>query len=165
MQPVVVALCGLPGSGKSTLAAALERERRFTLLDRDRLRGKWPWLGYETTDKRLLNETMRAAMLRHVLAGQSVIVDGMTFARASERDAFEQAARTAGARWHLVWLDCDPELARRRVTMTGMHPASDRNALLVDTVQARFEPPASSLRLDARQTVAALLRRILLDIG
>ena len=156
----VIALCGLPGSGKSTLAAALAEVMRWPVLDRDGLRSRWPKLDYQDVDKRLLNEAMRADMSLHLLGGRSVILDGMTFSRDSERKLFADSARHAGAAWHLVWLACDPAVARERVAASASHPAADRNPGLVDAVHARFEMPTDALRLDARASIDELLAQV-----
>lgn len=153
----VIALCGLPGSGKSTLAGRLVAQTGWRLLDRDALRGEvFESGGYTDADKEKLAALLQERLAAHLADGRSVILDGMTFSRAQERARFRALAEAHHACWLLVWLDCDPALARERVHRGAPHPASDRDAALVDRVAARFEPPADALHLDATRDVDAL---------
>lgn len=167
MRCVVVALCGLPGSGKSTLARALAAATGWMRLDRDELRRRVfaDGGGYSDADKRALAAWLCDELAAHAANAESVIVDGMTFSRMEERERFASAAHAAGARWRLVWLDCDAALARERVRDDEHHPATDRTASLVDRVAARFERPVHAIRIDATQPTDAQLGHIIAALG
>lgn len=164
-QPVVVALCGLPGSGKSTLARLLVNATGWTRLDRDELRLElFSKGGYSDEDKEYLGGVLRERMADAISKGESLILDGMTLSRANERDAFREIVESRGARWLLVWLDCETELARARVNFDRRHPAVDRNMTLVDRVAERFEFPDDAFRLDARQAPTLSCRQVLKEL-
>jgi predicted kinase len=151
--------CGLPGSGKTTLARPFADEQGWAYVSRDEIRGRlfasdppevWkPKANLET------ERCSRAALAR----GESVVVDGATFAAAALRARFAQAARDHGARFVTVWVDCPVDEAIRRVAASSAgHPAAaERNAERVREVAARFQPPVEALRLDATQPVATLM--------
>lgn len=154
---------GLPGAGKSTLARALQRRLGAARVDRDALRARrFPGEPVTAAHKRVASaEVWReaAALLR---ARRSVIVDGMTFAGGADRRHAAALARRLRARCRAIYLDCPPELARRRVARALRHPASDRTPALVTEVAARFEPVGrEALRLDATKPAGALARAAL----
>lgn len=143
---------GLPGSGKTTLAQPFARQRGWTYVNRDEIRAaRFAHLGPEEW-KPFANTATENAAREALARGESVVVDGMTFATPSLRDAFEAAARDAGARFVAVWVDCPVDEAIRRVTRSNAgHPAAgERNADRVREVAARFHAPGpEALRLDA----------------
>lgn len=165
MPQIVVAFCGLPGSGKSMLAHALQVHTRWPRLDRDALRREmFSAGGYSDEDKQQLNRVIRARVQAALVAGESVIVDGMTFARQSERNAFSELASSYQADWLLAWLDCDVNIAKERIDRDALHPALDRNPALVEKVAARFETPMHALRIDAALAVSEQLQLLLTEI-
>lgn len=164
-MPFVSAFCGLPGSGKSTLARMLECHTGWRRLDRDALRGRmFSSGGYSHDDKQQLAVVMRGDLQKLLLAGESVILDGMTLSRHAEREEFRQHSVLHGAHWLLVWLDCDVDTAKRRIRFDTAHPAADRNPALVDDVAARFERPVDAWRLDGMLTTNEQLHALLAEI-
>jgi len=164
--PLVLALMGLPGAGKSTLARSLAAATRFAIVDRDEIRA-----AMQPGDA---GETLRAAadkvLLRRVGSGVraalNLIVDGKTWARASDRMALAEAVEDAGGALQWCWLDVPPELAIERIETDHEHPAPDRDAELVRRVAARFDaPPADCWRLDASLATEALVRELVLRIA
>lgn len=151
---------GLPGAGKSTLARSLSRTRLFARVDRDALRAAlFPGLPVSAAQKRAANAAVWRAVSRLLRQRRSVIVDGMTFASASQRRQARVCARRGRAMYREVFLDCPTALARARVRQSSDHPATDRTAALVDEVARRFAPVSRAvLRLDARRPVRALVR-------
>lgn len=144
----VVILIGLPGSGKSTLASHLSRRFGFSVIDRDRLRAQlFPDCRFTDAEKRAANQAVLEELERHCAAGESSLVDGMTFSRKSERDAARAVALKHRCRFLQLWLDCPVELAVRRVE-SETHLAKDRDAVRVWEVATRFERPDDALRLD-----------------
>ena len=145
----MVALVGLPGSGKSTLAGHLCARFSLALVDRDAIRADlFPDCRFTDAEKRTASAAVLERLQRHCAAGESCLVDGMTFSRRSEREAVRDIAAAHGAGFLMLWLDCPVEAAVARVD-AAPHPAKDRNAALVREVAARFEVPEDVLRLDA----------------
>jgi predicted kinase len=169
--PLVLALAGLPGAGKSTLAAALSRITGWPILDRDALCAEqWPNEGArarrEAADQLLLRRVGSA-----VRAGLCLIVDGKSWARASDRAALAAVVEEAGGRLQWVELRVDIDTAKARVRKSAAaHPADDRNEALVEVVQARMEPILGDCwPLDAKQSAERVwhdcLARLLNALG
>lgn len=145
----VLILIGLPGSGKSALADHLCKRFGLTEINRDRLRGElFPDCRFSDAEKHAANAAVLTELERRSAAGESSLVDGMTFGRKSEREAARAVALKHHCRFFQLWLDCPVELAIRRVE-SGAHLAKDRDAARVREVAARFEKPDDALRLDA----------------
>ena len=154
----MVLLVGLPGSGKSTLAGHLCARFSLALVDRDAIRAElFPDCRFTDAEKRIANAAVLERLQRHCAAGESCLVDGMTFSRRSEREAVRDIAAAHGAGFLMLWLDCPVEAAVARVD-AAPHPAKDRNAALVREVAARFEPPQDAVRIDATLPVAEIRR-------
>lgn len=151
---------GLPGSGKTTLARPFAEARGWTYVSRDEIRGTrfkdWPAEVWKQPANQATEDAAREALAR----GESVVVDGMTFATPALRERFAQAAREHGARFVVVWVDCPVEEAIRRVALSSAgHPAgAERDAARVREVAARFGTPVGPevLRLDALQPLERL---------
>jgi predicted kinase len=168
LMPTLAIFCGLPGSGKTTLALPFAQAHGWTYISRDEIRrALYPDDAPDVWKPKANLETERRT--REALAGgHSIVVDGATFAASALRARFAQAAQDHAARFVTVWVDCPIDEAIRRVAASNAgHPAAaERNADRVREVAGRFEAPVDALRLDALQSVPALmqmLRRELLD--
>lgn len=152
---------GLPGSGKSTLANLLAGTTGLPIVSRDTLRAqKFPRLGYGDADKAQVNLAVFEATAARLRAGESCIVDGMTFAGRAQREQLRQAVQDGGAGLLWIYLDCPPALAAQRIAAQKNHPAADRGAALAEEVARRFEPVgADALVLDAAEPPPALLHK------
>ncbi len=154
---LVVALMGIPGAGKSTVARHLLAALPLHGIDRDAIRAAlFPRCEFTAAEKDAANAAVLAALEANCRLGRASLVDGMTFARASDLDALRDRVVAAGFRLLPVFLDCPPEIACARVTAQtgGAHPAGDRSAALVTAVAARFDaPPADAFRIAADQPV------------
>ncbi len=162
-EPGLVLLIGLPGSGKSTLARALASQSGYMHLDRDVIRAAmFPACRFSAVEKRAANAALHAAVDAALELGDTVLVDGMTFARRAERDDFRTLAQVHGAWTQGLFLDCSVALAQARIR-GDEHPAGDRNTELVAAVAARFELPEEDdvLRLDAGASSEQLLAHAL----
>ncbi len=158
-KPQVVVLCGLPGSGKSTLGTALCERFGLALIDRDRIRDRlFPDCRFTEAEKQAANQAALEALRANCAAGESSLLDGMTFGRESERQAVRAVAAERGIACILLWLDCPVDVAAERVA-SQPHPAADRRPQLVREVAQRFEKPGDALRLDATLSAEEILKR------
>ncbi|CAN2535701.1 putative+protein [Methylocapsa aurea] len=125
--PRIVAIGGLSGSGKSSVAAALAplvgAAPGARTLNSDRLRKKrfgvaptapLPQEAYTAAVSVTIYEAMQSEALRVASLGWCVIVDAV-YARESERDALEEAARGAGVPFAGFWLETDASIRDSRV--------------------------------------------------
>lgn len=148
---VLVGIVGLPGAGKSTLAAGLAQALGLRRVCRDAVRAAmFPDCRWSPTERRAAFRATLLAAEVNLALGFSTVLDGMTLARARERDKAAAVAQSAGAAWVLLWLDLPAALARARIAADASpHPAGDRTPGLVDAVAERFEPPAGAAWIDA----------------
>jgi aminoglycoside phosphotransferase family enzyme/predicted kinase len=146
--PLLVAIGGLSGSGKSTLAFRLGPWLGATpgalVVRTDEVRKQMsgvPFLtrlGPEHYAAELTAPVYETSIGRAVTAakaGHASIVDGV-FARAEERDAVADAARTAGVPFLGLWLDAPGDVLIERA-QGRLADASDADAAVVRAQLAR----------------------------
>jgi uncharacterized protein len=141
--PRLVAVGGFSGTGKTTLAAALahrlganpgavhlrsdvERKALFGVSETTRLAPEHYGADVTARVYRRMCQRARAALQ----AGHSVVADAV-FARADERQAFEEVARQAGAAFTGIWLSAPRDQLARRVE-ARRNDASDATAAVVE---------------------------------
>jgi predicted kinase len=164
--PLVLAFAGLPGAGKSTLAARVAAATRWPIIDRDQIRAEL----YPGDASDGVRAAADGLLLRRVGSGvrasMNLIVDGKTYARASDRARLQEEVDDAGGECQWCWLELPLKVAIERIDNDPAHPAPDRDAALVNAVTARFEPLAeSSWRFDARQAPEELAQMVLLRLA
>lgn len=166
-RPRLILLIGLPGAGKSTLARSLAPHLHAVIVDRDAIRAqRFPGVPVHPRITALSNAAMEDRIRARLAAGDSVIADGRTWVSASERRRLAELARDAGAVIEQIWIDVPVAVAIERVTSScATHPASDRDAALVQEVAARFEPPGpEALQLDGTRAVVELVDAVLAQL-
>ena len=139
----LIVIGGLSGTGKTTLAAQITPHfgsAPGALLLRTDLERKWlagvsefehlPKSAYtqETSNAVFARVISRAKLA--LLAGHSVIVDGV-FARPAERQDVQDLAVETGARFNGLWLEALPQVLKARVAQR-IHDASDATAAVVE---------------------------------
>ncbi len=152
--PRLIAIGGLSGSGKSTIARQVApqigsgtgavvlrsdvvRKRLFNIVPEERLPdGAYRKELSSRVYLQLARDTGHA-----VAAGSTAILDA-TFLSIDERSRVEEVAERAGVRFTGIWLDCDPEELRRRVSARG-RDASDANLAVLNR-QLERHPGAES---------------------
>lgn len=155
-RPLLIALIGLPGSGKSALAGFLARRFQVRVVNRDEIRAAmFPECAYSLPEKRAAFQALMLAIEVNAALGESTVVDGMTFSRRSDLDKVSALAERYGLTLAPIWLDVDPEVAKRRIEAdiaAGRNTPLDRVPELVDNVLERFErPPPTVPVIDAGQ--------------
>lgn len=157
----VVLLVGLPGSGKSTLLNALRAHLPWPVIDRDRIRqAMFPEPFDGRAEKDAANEAVWAALAAHLQGGQSVFIDGMTFASQANRDRAAAISAEYRARLRQLWVDVPVPVAAARIAAQTGHPSPERTPALAAEVAARFAPLQEPfLKLDATQPLGQLAAR------
>jgi aminoglycoside phosphotransferase family enzyme/predicted kinase len=166
---LVVAVGGLPGSGKSTLARRIAptlgpspgaailrsdaiRKRQHGLAPEQRL----PAAAYTEEANRAVMEELIAG-IRAGAAGRHTIIADATFMDLAWREAAEQAAREAGARFHGIWLDASLPVLEARVA-ARRNDVSDAS---VDVLRAAAKADTGTIswtRVDATDGARAAVR-------
>lgn len=150
VQPRLICVGGLSGSGKSTLAARLAHAIGLAPgalhvrsdVERKVLAGvdETVHLPPDSYSAAASEATYRAIFQRAeaaLKAGHSVILDAV-FAREEEREAAEELAGSANARFTGLWLAADPAILKSRVTRRS-GDASDADAAVVEK-QLGYKP-------------------------
>jgi predicted kinase len=145
MNPRLVVLCGTAYSGKSTLAADLVRQLDARIVSLDEInerRGLWGGDGIPVEQWQATHAIAAAEVRQHLTSGTSVILDDTSSLRFL-RDGWHALAASAGAAFHLVYLDVDHATIRRRRAANQTNPhRRDVSDAVLDEHLATFEPPA-----------------------
>ncbi|MFJ2543884.1 AAA family ATPase [Microbacterium sp. NPDC087589] len=156
--PLLVLMCGLSFSGKSTLARALAPSLHADIVSLDDINANRGLHGGQGISGEEWMRTHRLAeqdVRRHLALGRHVILDDTGSPR-FVRDRWRDIARTAGARFGIVWLDVDESLQSRRL---AANREARRRPDVTDEVMAEhrrtFEPPhgEDAIRVDAGLSV------------
>jgi predicted kinase len=145
MNPLLIAMAGLPGTGKSTLAAALAAALPTVLLDKDKLRaGLIPAdrIEYSRAQDDYVFELLLKAAKFNLDRGRAVILDGRTFTRRYQVDRLQIFAAEFKANLKIIECICPEELALVRLQgdlQTGEHPAGNRTPELYKILKAEIE--------------------------
>lgn len=143
---MLIIMAGLPGMGKSTVAAELTRRMNAVVLSKDVVRhALFPpeLVEYSTEQDDFVIEILlqTAAYIWGRDAEKTIILDGRTFSRESQRKQMIEFAERAKQEWKMVECVCTDEIAKARLRQTdSSHPAGNRTPQLYDEVKARWEP-------------------------
>ena len=168
----LIAIGGLSGTGKSSLAKAMAWQvggaAGAVHLRSDELRkrlagtvptARLPPESYTAaTSERVYDELLRLA--KHALAARATVIVDAVFARQSEREAIEAAARAEGVPFNGLWLEAPAEVLRPRLAQrTG--DASDAD---IAVLERQFTYDLGAIRwhrLNAAANAAAVERSAL----
>ena len=155
VPPTLFITCGTMGVGKTTLSRALSLAVRGTHLRSDIVRkelfGLDPRQHHPAAFGEGLYDPVRSCQTyEHLLklagseiaAGHSVIVDA-AFGDQEERQRFRQLASAAGLPFVLLYLHCDEELTRQRLTQRweeGTDPSDGRPEILQQQLRSFTQP-------------------------
>lgn len=163
---MIVVVMGVAGCGKTTLARALCERLGWTLCDADDLHP--PANVAAMRAGRPLTDADRAPWLDAIAAlhadWQAAGISGAT-ACSALRAAYRARLRANGPAFRLVYLDTDPDLARRRV---GNRPGHYFPTSLVDSQFAALEPPGPEedpIRLDAGADLSVNVEAVVRALG
>ena len=155
VPPTLFITCGAMGVGKTTLSRALSLAVRGTHLRSDIVRKELFGLDprqhhpeafgeglYDPVRSRQTYEQLLKLAGTEVAAGQTVIVDA-AFGDQEERQRFRQLASAAGLPFVLLYLHCDEELTRQRLTQRwedGTDPSDGRPEILQQQLRSFTQP-------------------------
>lgn len=159
-QIMIVAMAGLPATGKSAIARCLATELPAIVLDKDTIRAAlFPpaEIEYSTRqDDFCMHVMMQVA--EYVLdrdPSRHIALDGRTFSRNYQLEAWRQLAARRGVPFKVVECVCRKETARRRLEQDvaeSRHVAANRTYEMYLAVRSRFEPiPFPKLVVDTDQ--------------
>ena len=163
VQPVVVALIGLPGAGKSVVARAIEDQLGLRRVCRDAIRhAMFPKCSYSFAEKRAAFRSLLLALEINCLLGESSVIDGVTFSRRRDLLRVDGVILRYAFTPIPIYLDCPPDVARARIASdveNDRHLARDRTPEVVNEVLVRFDPPPpNALTIDASRPAADVCR-------
>lgn len=166
---MLIIMAGLPGTGKSTVAAEIAQRLSAVVLSKDVVRhALFPsaMVEYSTAqDDFVIDILLRTAeYIWRSRPEQTIILDGRTFSRASQRTHVIEFAERAGQRWRMVECVCEDKLAKARLSQPDpAHPAGNRTPALYEEVKAHWEPIETehiTLRTDHLLQIDELLRQL-----
>lgn len=180
VPPTLFITCGAMGVGKSTLSRALALAVRGTQLRSDIVRKELFGLDphqhrpegfgeglYDPAHSRQAYERLLQLAGSELAAGHSVIVDA-AFADREERQRFRQLASAAGLPFLLLYLQCDEELTRQRLTYRwheGIDPSDGRPEILQQHLRSFTRPTAEerATTVDSSLECQENIQKILVD--
>ena len=143
---MLILMAGLPGTGKTTLACQLAERLNATILSKDTVRHALfspEQVEYSTEQDDFVIEILlrTAEYIWRRRPDQTIILDGRTFSRASQRSHVIEFAEKQRQSWRIVECVCSDERARRRLEQPEAdHPAGNRTPELYEEVKRRWEP-------------------------
>ena len=143
---MLIIMAGLPGTGKSTVARELANRLDAVILSKDIARHALfapNLIEYSVTQDDFVIEILllTAVYIWSIHSEKTIILDGRTFSRASQRKHVIAFAERAKKKWRIVECTCDDLAAKARLSEPdSKHPAGNRTPALHDGVKARWEP-------------------------
>lgn len=119
MTPVCIALAGIPGAGKTTIALEWCKATGSHLLSRDLIKraafGERFDVGTEQNEAAFM--MIKAALPILLCVGQSVIIDGCTFAREGLMEEIEAICSSHKLKCYPVLVQCPQSVASSRLSV------------------------------------------------
>jgi predicted kinase len=144
---VIVLMAGLPGTGKTTIARELAARTLGRVLSKDDIRHAIFSVNEIEYSSRqddfcvhVMLETAEYLLRRE--PAKVIFLDGRPISRRYQIENVLSAAASLHQPWRILECVCPEETARRRLeehSVTGAHPAGNRDFRLYLEVQARFE--------------------------
>ena len=155
LPPTLFITCGTMGCGKSTLVDQLSFELGLTTFNSDTVRKQMAGVPPETPVKASFGEGLYSEQISKdtyihlrqlageaLSSGRSVVIDA-GFGSAAERSECARLAVFHGAKFIILYVQCDPEEQRRRLRERSSRgdSVSDGRVELLDQQIRFFEPP------------------------
>lgn len=142
---LLVLLIGLPAVGKSTLSRGLSATLDASVIDRDEMaRSIYPerYMIWTRPQMKVAGDvcTQVAEQVLTEQPGARLIVDGFTFSRKSDIDAFVGVGERTGTRVIRVHCVADESVIRKRIEGDGEGLEKRRDWTMYTRVRDRFEP-------------------------
>ena len=142
---MLILMAGLPGTGKSTVATQLATHVNGVILSKDVVRHALfapELIEYSTTQDDFVIEVLllTAVYIWSLHPTKTIILDGRTFSRASQRQHVIDFAERARQPWRIIECVCPDDIAKTRLSSQDPnHPAGNRTPALYDEVKSRWE--------------------------
>lgn len=158
LPPTLFITCGTMGCGKSTLVGQLSFELGLVTFNSDTVRKQMAGVPPETPVKASFGEGLYSEQISKktylhlrqlageaLSSGQSAVVDA-GFGSAAERAECARLAVSHGAKFVILFVQCDPDEQRRRLRERSSRgdSVSDGRVELLDQQTRFFEPPDNS---------------------
>ena len=143
---MLILMAGLPGTGKSFVARELSLRLDAAILSKDTVRHALfapDLVEYSTTQDDFVIEVLllSAIYIWSLHPQKTIVLDGRTFSRESQRKHVIEFAERAKQPWRIVECICAEDVAKSRLSEGDpAHPAGNRTPALYDDVKARWEP-------------------------
>lgn len=142
---MLVVVCGLPGAGKTTVAGAIADRVGGERLRTDVIRTELvPDPDYTPAETRRVYDELFARARSVVQRGGTVVLDG-TFKRETDRRRARDLATDLGVPFRLVYVECDPAVAKERIA-GRVDDESDADVAVYEAHRDAFEPIAMEHR-------------------
>jgi len=131
-KPLFIMLYGFPGAGKTYFARQLCENLQAAHVQADRIRAElFEKPRYDSQENAIVAQLTEYMIGEFLNAGVSIVYDANAM-RASQRHAFRDMARRAGAKPILVWFQIDMESSFTRSMKRDRRKTDDRYAMPMD---------------------------------
>lgn len=165
VEPPLIVVSGLPGTGKSFLCRKVAERLPYLILASDTLRRiLFPTPRHNEPENKRLFSACHVLIEELLEKGIPVIFDATNLLE-HHREYLYRAAKRAGARLILVWVEAAPEVVRQRLIGREKVPAPERDSEANWEVYSRMRPRSEKISrnhlvVDTSQDITAAVDKI-----